>query len=277
MKRHHSVEISYHKVRRICLAAGKKAKQVLCRKGDTSSRATPSIMIMQADGVMVPIVGFREDQADRRKGRKIEWRELKLCCTRDQHAVDRLYSYSFKDDNLLATQVSLRLREQGYDDSKIHGVGDGAPWIVEFGEKVAGANYQHTIDFFHLSEYLHKASENCSDPERVFSALKEAARHKGIRSVSARLRHFKRQHSSSEKVDDCLRYIRNRPGQFEYARARELGLPIGSGEIEGSNRAVIQQRLKLSGCWWLPQNIDSMAALRVLRANGQFDQIWEAA
>jgi len=41
-------------------------------------------------------------------------------------------------------------------------------------------------------------------------------------------------------VRKCYRYIKNRPGQFDYKGALEAGLPIGSGEIESAHRVTSQ-------------------------------------
>ena len=76
-------------------------------------------------------------------------------------------------------------------------------------------------------------------------------------------------------VRACHRYIRNRPGQFDYPRAIENGLPIGSGAIESAHRHVIQERMKISGAWWKVDNAEKMLALRTLRANGNWDKYWE--
>ena len=65
-------------------------------------------------------------------------------------------------------------------------------------------------------------------------------------------------------VRACYRYLINRPGQFNYQNAIKDDLPIGSGEIESAHRYVIQERLKLSGCWWKLENAMTMLALRVL-------------
>ena len=75
-------------------------------------------------------------------------------------------------------------------------------------------------------------------------------------------------------VRKCHRYIRNRPGQFEYARALGAGLPIGSGEIESAHRYIIQKRLKIAGAWWLEDNAHKMLVLRTLRANGDWNNYW---
>jgi len=54
----------------------------------------------------------------------------------------------------------------------------------------------------------------------------------------------------------------------------EKGLPIGSGEIESAHRYVIHERLKLPGAWWAPTNVEAVLALRLNRANGEYDGYW---
>ena len=76
-------------------------------------------------------------------------------------------------------------------------------------------------------------------------------------------------------VRACYRYLINRPGQFNYQDAIKNDLPIGSGEIESAHRYVIQERLKLSGCWWTTPKAKAMLALRVLRANGNWNDYWQ--
>jgi len=75
-------------------------------------------------------------------------------------------------------------------------------------------------------------------------------------------------------VTDCDRYLRNRLTQLDYQGALEKGLPIGSGEIESAHRYVIQARLKLPGAWWTPTNVEAMLALRLARANREYDGYW---
>ena len=70
------------------------------------------------------------------------------------------------------------------------------------------------------------------------------------------------------------RYLSGRREQLDYAGARAAGLPIGSGEVESGHRHVIQQRLKLAGCWWKENNAEAMLGLRVARANQRWDSYW---
>ncbi|MCI5196978.1 MAG: ISKra4 family transposase, partial [Candidatus Electrothrix sp. AW5] len=71
------------------------------------------------------------------------------------------------------------------------------------------------------------------------------------------------------------RYLHNRPGQFDYLGAQVRGLPIGSGEIESAHRYIIQERLKIAGAWWTPENARIMLALRVDRADGYWEKYWD--
>lgn len=73
----------------------------------------------------------------------------------------------------------------------------------------------------------------------------------------------------------CYRYIKNRPGQFDYRAAIEADLPIGSGEIESAHRYIIQERLKLPGAWWKMDNAKAMIGLRLLRANNCWEEYWD--
>ena len=52
-------------------------------------------------------------------------------------------------------------------------------------------------------------------------------------------------------------------------------LPIGSGEIESAHYYVIQQRLKLTGAWWKEDKAAKMLALKIIRANGQWEAYWQ--
>jgi len=75
-------------------------------------------------------------------------------------------------------------------------------------------------------------------------------------------------------VRSAYRYIHNRLEQLDYKGAIAAELPIGSGEIESAHRYVIQQRLKRSGSWWSVENAWAMLALRVLRANQDWQSYW---
>ena len=73
------------------------------------------------------------------------------------------------------------------------------------------------------------------------------------------------------------RYLSNRCGTLDYAAALAAELPIGSGLIESAHKHVLQKRLKIPGAAWLPESIEAIAQLRILRANDRWDELWPLA
>lgn len=59
-----------------------------------------------------------------------------------------------------------------------------------------------------------------------------------------------------------------------YEKFLAQGLPIGSGEVESAHRYIPQKRLKLSGATWHPDTLNPMLALRIIRANGWWNDFW---
>lgn len=62
---------------------------------------------------------------------------------------------------------------------------------------------------------------------------------------------------------------------YDYFRA--IGLPIGSGEVESAHRYISQKRLKIPGATGHPETVNPMLALRIIRANGWWDDFWSKA
>jgi hypothetical protein len=54
----------------------------------------------------------------------------------------------------------------------------------------------------------------------------------------------------------------------------DLVWPIGSGEVESAHRYIPQARLKIPGACWRVESINSMLALRLLKANGWWARYW---
>jgi hypothetical protein len=75
-------------------------------------------------------------------------------------------------------------------------------------------------------------------------------------------------------VRGAHRYLANRLDCLDYPGAEKLGLPIGSGLIESGHRHVLHSRLKKAGTAWLRNHADQIAHLRVLRANRQWQSLW---
>lgn len=59
-----------------------------------------------------------------------------------------------------------------------------------------------------------------------------------------------------------------------YERFLAQGFPIGSGEVESAHRYIPQKRLKIPGATWHPYTVNPMLALRIIRANGWWEDFW---
>ncbi len=69
-------------------------------------------------------------------------------------------------------------------------------------------------------------------------------------------------------------YLSTHSDHIDYARFRELGLPIGSGMVESTCKWLIQQRFKSVGMRWSEVGFNHLLHLRLAWVNGQFDAIF---
>ena len=166
-------------------------------------------------------------------------------------------------------------------DTKVHGLGDGAVWILKLFEELFGAGKDSratfTIDFHHVSDYLAAAALTVA-PERNKDWLHEQQtrlRQNQVETLLGTLaEHLENAEQKQAPVRSAHGYISERREHLDYAGALAAGLPIGSGEVESGHRHVLQKRLKIAGAWWLEPNAESMLQLRAVRANNDWDKYW---
>jgi len=240
-------------------------------------------IIAQTDGGMIPVVETDPDRKDRRKGKKLLWKEAKLSLAHAQGSKTPVYAATIDGgvDKAGAQLFDCALRAGFGADSRVHAVGDGAPWIVGQIEERFGDQGRYLIDFYHVCEYLAAASAAASaDPaarkgwvEAQKQALKSGRAEAVLQALAS--------HVEPEAVVDedaparrCHRYLSARRKQLFYDEALAAELPIGSGEIESAHRYVAQQRLKRPGAWWKVEHAEDMLALRVMRINGDWEKYW---
>ncbi len=76
------------------------------------------------------------------------------------------------------------------------------------------------------------------------------------------------------KLDTALGYFETNALRMRYKWFRSRGLFVGSGAVESGCKAVIGQRLKLSGMHWTVAG--AIATLRCQQASRSEDQFWSA-
>lgn len=238
-------------------------------------------IIMQSDGGMILIVTVQEDAEDQRKTRAVSWVENKLSLAYAKGTSTPTYASTMEGVDVAGSQFTYLANLVGLNsETQIHFVGDGAPWIANQVETQFGLQAIFLIDFFHLAEYLHQAALCCS-PDDLMSwtntqkqRMKEGEMLAVIRELEQHIHQDKKPTNHKCAAQTCYNYMNSRLQQFNYKDAIASDLPIGSGKIESGHRSVIQKRLKLSGAWWLRENASAMGSLRVLKANGYYNDYW---
>ena len=76
------------------------------------------------------------------------------------------------------------------------------------------------------------------------------------------------------EVDKALGYFETNAVRMRYAQFRELGHFVGSGAVEAGCKAVVGQRLKLSGMRWSMRGAAGIVTLRCQEASGRWEEIW---
>jgi hypothetical protein len=222
------------------------------------------------------------DSPDRRRGKRLLWKEAKLSLAHAHGSTTLVYGATLSGGvevagrQLLACAIAAGLGT----NSQVHALGDGAVWIADQVAARFGTQGTYTVDFFHVCDYLAEAAKGCApdDPKAWLEDQKKRLKINQSPLVLAALSAALEPATvpdADAPVRACHRYLSNRPDHLDYQGALANGLPIGSGEIESAHRYVVQQRLKRPGAWWTPDNAEAMLALRITRANGQWSAYWQ--
>jgi Uncharacterised protein family (UPF0236) len=279
---HYGVELSVSTIRRL---TQRHAARLLDQQQQLIAQLGPEAglpqLLTETDGSMVPLVESSEKAADRRKGKRLFWGEARLSLAREVGSVTPRFAATMaKAYEAGAVWLDCVKRAGAGAQTRIHGVGDGAAWIIEQAQQRFGEQGSYLIDFYHVSEYLAAAGAVIAGTkvkqwlEQQQRRLKES---RVAQVIEALLPHIEGADVSDGEapVRVCHRYLSNHREQMNYREAIAAGLPIGSGEIEGGHRYVVQERLKKAGAWWKPENARKMLALRVNRANGEWRSYWQ--
>jgi len=100
---------------------------------------------------------------DRRTGKKLYWREVRLCSARAEGKVQPVYGATLGNAETASWLWQQTAQAGGFGPkTSVHGVGDGACWIVDKFEENFGEQGAYLIDFYHVSQYLAAAAASIS-------------------------------------------------------------------------------------------------------------------
>lgn len=277
VREHYGIEVPRSSLRLITAAHGAQmvGEQRAQRAHTLGPEAGVGQLITEMDGSMIPILEIPQPGQ-----RVLQWEEARLCLAHEPGSVTPRFGATLGEAaEAGAVWLACVKGAGGGAETRLHCVGDAAAWILEQAKQQFGERASYLLDFYHVSDYLAAASavlaptqprawlrqqQQCLQENRapaVIAALRPAVESEGVAEEAAPVR-------------VCLRYLSNHQDCLDYATARAAGLPIGSGEIESGHRYVVQARLKIAGAWWKREQAEKMLALRVTRANGEWNAYW---
>lgn len=217
--------------------------------------AEGKIWVLEIDGVMV----LKQPKAGQCEGL-----EIKDAVLYPINAPSQRYMYSSTcQSDLFTNRLSGLLRCAGVKrEDTILGVGDGARWIADAFETL---NILYVIDVYHATAYLDTVMTAMGwDQQRRTRHRRKWCR--GQSYASYWLKHYIPDttvvRTWSDDAQKAYNYIDKRQDHMNYKQHKLKGFPIGSGQVEGMNKAVIGKRMKQSGMQWSLAGAAAMATQR---------------
>lgn len=277
---HYGFEINPTAIRLKTLAHARRAQDRLSDEYEEPFRVLPQKgqehIIAEVDGTMICTVS----SGPRKGARPRDWKEMRLAAARGKDRTDTVYAAAFAEVDRIGRLWGHCAKQAGRgQNSQVHAVGDGAEWIRMQTREVFGPTATFLCDFYHVSEYLSEAAPVCRSARPDYWRRVQQARLKKGQSqkvIDELVPYLEPEGTPEEEapVQDAHRYLINRIDCLDYPGALKQGLPIGSGMIESGHKHVLHARLKTAGAAWLVETANSIAHLRVLRANGKWQEIW---
>lgn len=169
------------------------------------------------------------------------------------------------------------------DGLRVVTLADGAPEMQGILDRATASIpvAARLVDFWHLAEHLAHAIGSVQDHvEDKLGDWKHALLHDdgAIDGIESELREWARDYTD----DDCpaalhgaITYVENHRERLRYATARASGLPIGSGTVEATGKAIVQVRMKRPGARWRPAGAQAIMGLRAVATSSTAR--WDAA
>jgi len=221
---------------------------------------------------------------------KAHTREVKLCCcftqttvdedgwpVRDPHSSSCLATFAPAAG--FGTLMAAGARRRGAACVRqLVILGDGAAWIWN----LASQHFPQAtaiVDLYHARQHLHDlgkllafmlgdnhagwVAERLDDPGNGDTG-----------AITAAARVFPLTGIKAKELQTALGYFETNAHRMRYKHFRSLGMFVGSGAVEAGCKAVVGQRLKLSGMHWSVPGAAGILTLRCLEASGRWDEIW---
>jgi hypothetical protein len=180
----------------------------------------------------------------------------------------------------------LEANKRGFTEESgklIQIVSDGDPDLAFYAAKYF-PSAEHTIDFWHVVEYLWEAGRGLfDDGSKALRAwvkdlegdLFEGRVDKILGEMRRRLALIPKTGPGNkgrrERVSDAIEYISKRRDHIDYGRLRRRDLEISTGPVEGAIKHIIGRRQDHGGMRWIPERAEAVLKLRCIEVMGDWD------
>lgn len=176
------------------------------------------------------------------------------------------------------TLVYAEARRRGSATAKEMVVlGDGASWIWNLA-KTHFPQATHIVDLYHAREHLADLATLLApvlgdDRASWLIDRKDELDDGDIPAILTAARALDVPANKTDSLDTALGYFQNNAHRMAYKTFRDAGHFVGSGAVEAGCKAVVAQRLKLSGMRWSVRGATGIATLRCQEASGRWEEI----
>jgi hypothetical protein len=261
-------------------------------------------MYAGVDGVMVPLVTETEKRKRREKtvqkrrvreaaGRKLNplpprrsgsdlpYKEFKSVTFYDQANEHRHIVLSRTKRTNVSTVLKREAgRLQFQEANERIGVVDGASWIPPQFEEAALQLNGLGLDFYHLSENVHRCrraifGQRTDEGKAWADALLHTFKHEGYETAREHLLQWRitLRGKKRQAADWLLNYVVERRDMISYPEFAANGWHLGSGPTEARCKTSTS-RLKRSGQRWNGPHAEAVASLTNLRDSDQWQIYW---
>lgn len=286
------LDLSIKRVERAAEADGRTLNHEIAARSDAIAAGTltpipraapPRRLYVAVDGTGIPATGAATaGRAGKYPDGKARTREIKLGVVFTQTTLDEKgrpvrdpdsssYVATLEPAEAFGRLIYAEARRRGSAQARqTVMLGDGAPWIWNLAAgHFPGAT--EIVDLFHAREHLHDlaatAAPALGTDHDDWLKKRLAELDKGdIDAIDEAAGDLPADTDTAEKIDKALNYFRTNRHRMRYQHFRAQGMFVGSGVIEAGCRAVIGQRMKLSGMRWSIPGATGIATLRCNQA-----------
>lgn len=214
-----------------------------------------------------------------KKEKIINWRDVRLGFARPLDSESKIFtgkldSYPNVVSQLHEAAVLIGMTPK----TEIIGVADGGIGLSEELKKQFPSMH-FILDKSHFRDHLYATAEALGIKQKKRPAwVNQRLKKVSNGNVDEVLKDLEddNQKNPNKRRTRLIGYIKRFKDSLEYDRYQSEDYPIGSGEIESAHKSIPQKRLKIPGASWLSDTINPMLSMRILRANGWWDEFWNS-